>query len=97
MDTEFDSDCVSVHDEEEVCVGDEFRVVQERSPLLGMADEGEKFEILSIELTPSGPEAVVEYTDDGREYWFSPTSLGEALGVAEYPSAPDEPCLERVE
>lgn len=97
MDTEFDAECVSVHEDVEVCVGDEFRVIQERSPLLGMADEGETFEVVSVEPTPSGPEAVVEYKGDGREYWFSPTSLGEALGIAEYPSAPDEPCLERVE
>lgn len=92
---EFDSDCVQVGDNEEVCIGDEFQVVNERSPLLGMADEGEEFEVVNIKPTPSGPEAVVEY-DDGHKYWFSPTSLGEALGIAEYPSAPDEPCLERL-
>lgn len=97
MDAESDSECVSVHSAVEVCVGDEFRVVNERSSLLGMADAGEEFEVRLIEVTPSGPEVVVEYKGDGREYWFSPTTLGEALGIAEYPSAPDEPCLERIE
>lgn len=95
MDSNFDSECVEVGDSVEVCIGDRFQVVNERSPLLGMANEGEEFEVIEVKPTPSGPEAVVEYSD-GREYWFSPTSLGEALGIADYPSAPDEACLERI-
>jgi hypothetical protein len=87
-----DTDCVQVRDTK-VCIGDEFEVIREMSPLLGRADKGEVFEVVSVETTPSGPEAVVEYDSDGREYCFSPTSLKEALGMAKYPSAPDEPCI----
>lgn len=76
------------------CVGDAFQVIEENRPLLGMAEEGEVFEVTSIRITPNGKEAVAEY-GDGREDYFSPTTLGEALGVAEYPGAPDTPCLER--
>lgn len=79
-----------------VAVGDKFRVIREYRQLLGIADIGEEFEVVEINTTPSGPEAVVEYNGNARKYWFSPTTINEALGFADYEGAPDEPCLERL-
>lgn len=57
------------------------------------------FAVTSIVETPSGPEAVAVISTDEREYKYnlSPTTLAEALCIVDYPSAPDNPCLERVD
>lgn len=83
---------VDVGNNTEVGVGDRFRVINENTALLGVVDEGQVFEVKQIGNGPNGPEAFVEY-ENGHRSQYSPTSLFEALGNAEYPESPDEPCI----
>jgi len=86
--------CIDVGNEE-VCVGDSFKVIEKNSSLIGVVDVGEEFTINCIKQTPSGFEA--QTTIDGYKYNFSPTTLAEALCEVDYPSAPEEPCIERID
>jgi len=92
-----DVQCLMIGDDVQVCIGDSFEVIAEQSPLIGDASVSEIFEVVSIEPTPAGPEFVVEFDSDGREVWFSPTTILEAIGTASYPSAPVEPCIKVIE
>lgn len=79
---------------ETVQVGDKFVVVREEYSLLPRsASEGEVLRIENVERgLPGGPEVIVSV--GGQERPMSPTSLGEALGVASYLDSDWEPCLE---
>lgn len=82
-------ECVPVNQNgDKICVDQTIEIIREYDDIPDNLNSGDRIDIIDID-TNSVPKIIAK-TEDDNEIKFSPTLIGEGLGLVNYSDSPDE-------